>query len=130
MKPTSTTAVHVQDVSDGSEKHASSDEGSGSLASDNAALAALGYKQEFKRSFNAIEVFGLGFSIIGLFPSIAYVRLLPSRTTALSYLECSSVLVFAIPYGGPVAMVWGVRTTYRSVGRSGTDFDSHPYIGS
>ncbi|KAI0360810.1 APC amino acid permease [Trametes cingulata] len=60
-----------------------------SVASDNAALAALGYKQEFKRAFNAIEVFGLGFSIIGLFPSIA------------------SVLVFAIPNGGPVALVWG-----------------------
>ena len=41
------------------------------VASDNAALAALGYKQEFKRSFTAIEVFGIGFSIIGLFPSIA-----------------------------------------------------------
>ena len=34
-------------------------------------LAGLGYKQEFKRSFNAVEVFGLGFSIIGLFPGIA-----------------------------------------------------------
>ena len=42
-----------------------------SLASDTAVLAALGYKQEFKRSFNAVEVFGLGFSIIGLFPGIA-----------------------------------------------------------
>ncbi|KAI0708122.1 APC amino acid permease [Cerioporus squamosus] len=61
----------------------------GSLASDEAALATLGYKQEFKRAFHPIEVFGLGFSIIGLFPSIA------------------SVLVFAIPYGGPVAIVWG-----------------------
>ena len=38
---------------------------------DEAALRACGYKQEFKRSFNPIEVFGLGFSIIGLFPSIA-----------------------------------------------------------
>ena len=34
-------------------------------------LAGLGYKQEFKRAFNPIEVFGIGFSIIGLFPSIA-----------------------------------------------------------
>ncbi|KAH9918712.1 APC amino acid permease [Epithele typhae] len=58
-------------------------------ASDNDALAALGYKQEFKRAFHPVEVFGLGFSIIGLFPSI------------------SSVLVFALPYGGPVALVWG-----------------------
>ena len=40
-------------------------------ASDDALLEVLGYKQEFKRSFNAVEVFGLGFSIIGLFPSIA-----------------------------------------------------------
>ena len=46
------------------------------VASDNAALAALGYKQEFKRSFHAIEVFGIGFSIIGLFPSIACVLLI------------------------------------------------------
>ncbi|KAI0674185.1 APC amino acid permease [Trametes maxima] len=58
-------------------------------ASDDAALAALGYKQEFKRAFKPIEVFGIGFSIIGLFPSI------------------SSVLVFALPNGGPVALVWG-----------------------
>ena len=41
------------------------------FASDNAALATLGYKQEFKRSFNAIEVFGLGFATIGLIPSIS-----------------------------------------------------------
>ncbi|KDQ60457.1 hypothetical protein JAAARDRAFT_32877 [Jaapia argillacea MUCL 33604] len=56
---------------------------------DEAVLAALGYKQEFKRAFTPLELFGVGFSIIGLLPSIAY------------------VLVYAIPYGGPVAMVWG-----------------------
>ncbi|KAI0635036.1 hypothetical protein C8Q77DRAFT_1156391 [Trametes polyzona] len=39
-----------------------------STARDNAFLAALGYKQEFKRAFTPIEVFALGFSIIGLFP--------------------------------------------------------------
>ncbi|PSR83466.1 hypothetical protein PHLCEN_2v5738 [Hermanssonia centrifuga] len=38
-------------------------------------LARLGYKQEFKRAFTPIEVFGIGFSIIGLLPSIAYVAL-------------------------------------------------------
>ncbi|TFY63534.1 hypothetical protein EVJ58_g3194 [Rhodofomes roseus] len=52
-------------------------------------LARLGYKQEFKRAFSPLQVFGLVFSIFGLFPSIA------------------SVLVYALPYGGPVAMVWG-----------------------
>ncbi|QRW03747.1 amino acid permease [Ceratobasidium sp. AG-Ba] len=52
-------------------------------------LASLGYKQEFKRAFTPFEVFGIAFSIIALLPSIA------------------SSLVYAIPYGGPVSMVWG-----------------------
>lgn len=52
-------------------------------------LASLGYKQEFKRAFKPIEVFGIAFSIIGLLPSIA------------------SVLFYALPTGGGPAMVWG-----------------------
>ncbi|KZS88841.1 amino acid transporter [Sistotremastrum niveocremeum HHB9708] len=56
---------------------------------DEALLATLGYKQEFKRAFTPLEVFGIAFSIIGLLPSIA------------------SVLFNAIPNGGPAAMVWG-----------------------
>ncbi|KAL0952585.1 hypothetical protein HGRIS_006841 [Hohenbuehelia grisea] len=52
-------------------------------------LAQLGYKQEFQRAFTPLEVFGIAFSIIGLLPSIA------------------SVLFYAIPNGGPAAMVWG-----------------------
>ncbi|TFK69788.1 amino acid transporter [Pluteus cervinus] len=52
-------------------------------------LAELGYKQEFKRAFTPLEVFGIAFSIIGLLPSIA------------------SVLFYAIPNGGGPAMVWG-----------------------
>ncbi|KDQ54539.1 hypothetical protein JAAARDRAFT_209261 [Jaapia argillacea MUCL 33604] len=58
-------------------------------AADEALLAALGYKQEFRRAFTPLEVFGIAFSIIGLMPSIA------------------SVLVYALPNGGPSAMVWG-----------------------
>ena len=34
-------------------------------------LADLGYKQEFKRAFRPIEVFGLAFSFIGIIPSSA-----------------------------------------------------------
>ncbi|KDQ54538.1 hypothetical protein JAAARDRAFT_135209 [Jaapia argillacea MUCL 33604] len=56
---------------------------------DEALLASLGYKQEFKRAFTPLEVFGIAFSIIGLLPSIA------------------SVLLYALPNGGPSAMVWG-----------------------
>jgi len=52
-------------------------------------LATLGYKQEFKRAFTPLEVFGIAFSIIGLMPSIA------------------SVLFYSIPNGGGPAMVWG-----------------------
>jgi amino acid transporter len=54
-----------------------------------ALLASLGYKQELRREFAPLEVFGIAFSIIGLLPSIA------------------SVLVYTLPNGGPVSMVWG-----------------------
>jgi hypothetical protein len=36
-------------------------------------LNRLGYKQELRRAFTPIEVFGLGFNVIGLFPSITFV---------------------------------------------------------
>ncbi|KAJ6631199.1 APC amino acid permease [Mycena sp. CBHHK59/15] len=62
------------------------------ISTDDEALAKLGYKQEFKRDFSPLELFGVGFSIIGVVPAIA------------------SVLVYAIPNGGPVAMVWGWAT--------------------
>ncbi|KAG9316271.1 amino acid/polyamine transporter I [Chiua virens] len=57
--------------------------------SDEAVLASLGYKQEFKRAFRPFEVFGVAFSIIGLLPSIA------------------SVLSSSVSNGGAVSMVWG-----------------------
>jgi amino acid permease len=50
--------------------------------------AKLGYKQELRRNFTMIEVFGIAFSIMGLLPSIA------------------STLAFSVP-AGPVGMVWG-----------------------
>ncbi|KAG1721623.1 amino acid/polyamine transporter I [Suillus paluster] len=56
---------------------------------DEAILAKLGYKQEFLREFTPLEVAGLAFSFTGLLPGIA------------------SVLFYAMPNGGPVAMVWG-----------------------
>ncbi|KAJ7888733.1 hypothetical protein B0H13DRAFT_1469261, partial [Mycena leptocephala] len=52
-------------------------------------LARLGYKQEFKRDFSRIELFGLFFTIDGAVQSIA------------------AALLFSIPYCGPVARVWG-----------------------
>lgn len=53
----------------------------------NVFAATLGYKQELRRSFTMIEVFGIAFSIIGLLPSIA------------------ATLAYTIP-AGPIGMVW------------------------
>ncbi|KAG2151574.1 amino acid/polyamine transporter I [Suillus bovinus] len=58
-------------------------------SADETTLAKLGYKQEFRREFTLLEVSGLAFSYVGVVPSIA------------------SVLFYAIPDGGPFAMVWG-----------------------
>jgi hypothetical protein len=41
------------------------------LSDDEAALAALGYKQEFKREFSAWTTFAVSFAVMGLLPSIA-----------------------------------------------------------
>ncbi|KAG8748121.1 GABA-specific high-affinity permease [Ceratobasidium sp. 414] len=60
-------------------------------------LASLGYKQEFKRAFTPFEVFGVAFSIIALLPSSH-----PNPASSIA-----SSLVYAIPYGGPVSMIWG-----------------------
>lgn len=42
-------------------------------ARDQDALASLGYKQEFKREFTMVELFGFGFSISSVVPSAACV---------------------------------------------------------
>lgn len=56
---------------------------------DELALAALGYKQEFKREFSAWTTFAVSFAVMGLLPSIA---------TTMSY---------GIGYAGPAANTWG-----------------------
>jgi hypothetical protein len=51
-------------------------------------LSRCSYKQELRRNFSMIEVFGIAFAIMGLLPSIA------------------STLSFSIP-AGPVGLTWG-----------------------
>jgi len=41
------------------------------LSGDEAALAALGYKQEFKREFSVWTSFAVSFAVMGLLPSVA-----------------------------------------------------------
>ncbi|KAJ7696949.1 APC amino acid permease [Mycena rosella] len=56
-------------------------------------LASLGYKQELRREFTTLELFGFGFSVTAIVPSIA------------------SVLFYSLPNGGASAMVWGWATS-------------------
>ncbi|KAJ7153219.1 amino acid/polyamine transporter I [Mycena filopes] len=59
------------------------------VVDDKTLLASLGYKQELKRAFTPVELFGFGFSVSAIAPSVA------------------SVLVYSLPNGGPSAMIWG-----------------------
>ncbi|KAJ7635809.1 amino acid transporter [Mycena polygramma] len=56
-------------------------------------LGRLGYKQELKREFTTLEMFGFGFTISSIVPSTA------------------SVLFYSLPNDGPSAMVWGWATS-------------------
>ncbi|KAJ6618481.1 hypothetical protein B0H10DRAFT_1795194 [Mycena sp. CBHHK59/15] len=60
---------------------------------DTTVLASLGYKQEQKREFTTLEMFGFGFSIVAIVPSIA------------------SVLFNSTPSDGPSAM-WAVSSVF------------------
>ena len=59
------------------------------LSSDEAALVALGYKQEFKREFSLWTCFCVSFAVLGLLPSFA------------------STLTYGMGYAGTGGMVWG-----------------------
>jgi hypothetical protein len=59
------------------------------LSADEAALVALGYKQEFKREFSLWTTFCVSFAVLGLLPSFA------------------STLFFGMGYAGTGGMVWG-----------------------
>ncbi|EHL03464.1 putative Uncharacterized amino-acid permease [Glarea lozoyensis 74030] len=59
------------------------------LTADEAALVALGYKQEFKREFSLWTTFCVSFAVLGLLPSFA------------------STLYYGMGYAGPGGMVWG-----------------------
>ncbi|KAF2657637.1 amino acid transporter [Lophiostoma macrostomum CBS 122681] len=60
---------------------------------DAAVLAKMGYKQELRRNFTMIEVFGIAFSIMGLLPSIA------------------STLAYSLP-AGPAGLGWFVASGF------------------
>ena len=59
------------------------------LEEDAQKLAALGYKQEFKREFNSLSLFCFAFSMMGVLASV------------------SASINFPMSHGGPVSMVWG-----------------------
>ena len=59
------------------------------MDADEAALTALGYKQEFKREFSLWSTFCVSFAVLGLLPSFA------------------STLYYGMGYAGTGGMVWG-----------------------
>jgi amino acid transporter len=59
------------------------------MSADEAALAALGYKQEFKREFSGWTTFAVSFAVMGLLPSIG------------------TTMWYGIGYAGPAANTWG-----------------------
>jgi hypothetical protein len=59
------------------------------LSEDEAALNALGYKQEFKREFSLWTTFCVSFAVLGLLPSFA------------------STMYYGMGYAGTGGMVWG-----------------------
>ncbi|KAI1504873.1 amino acid transporter [Biscogniauxia marginata] len=59
------------------------------MSEDEAALAVLGYKQEFKREFSAWTTFAVSFAVMGLLPSIA------------------TTMWYGLGYAGPAANTWG-----------------------
>lgn len=59
------------------------------LSADEAALVALGYRQEFKREFSLWTSFCVSFAVLGLLPSVA------------------STLTYGMGYAGTGGMVWG-----------------------
>ena len=75
-----------------------------SYSEDDSNLARLGYKQEFKRAFTPLEVFGIAFNIIGLFPSIAYVSLTLAYTRSSVRIQINSSLVTAKRWLGGVGV--------------------------
>ena len=61
----------------------------GEINDDDATLAALGYRPEFKREFSLWTTFCVSFAVLGLLPSFA------------------STLFFGMGYAGTAGMVWG-----------------------
>ncbi|KAH8734362.1 amino acid/polyamine transporter I [Ilyonectria robusta] len=59
------------------------------LSADEQTLAALGYKQEFKREFSSWTTFAVSFAVMGLLPSIG------------------TTMWYGLGYAGPAANTWG-----------------------
>ena len=61
----------VRSITDGNRKERAQPDGENRSLTDEELLARLGYKQEFKRDFSHIELFGMAFSIVGVVQGIA-----------------------------------------------------------
>jgi len=78
-------------------------------------LASLGYKQELKRDFHWLELLGFSFSVISVASAITWAAPGFLQDFIANIDLVSSVLVYSIPNGGAVAMVWGVRAEHSRI---------------
>jgi hypothetical protein len=91
-------------------------ESSGSVR-DNTRLADLGYRPELKRDFSALETFGVAFSImyvttrhLSRFPPFYHSTSIGGTGSLLHrgvVPSIASTIIYNLPYGGPVSMIWG-----------------------
>jgi len=85
------------------EKFAGEPRTSVSLSPEDAELARLGYKQEFKREFSWISTFSFAFSISGLLATVQF-PLCP--VWSLTRGQVTTTFGFPLAAGGPPAVVW------------------------
>ncbi|ODQ65642.1 amino acid transporter [Nadsonia fulvescens var. elongata DSM 6958] len=84
-----TEKINISNTNDSPIGEFNGDSGETIRNTDELALQALGYKQEFKREFSLFSSFAVSFSVLGLLPSIA------------------TTLTYGVGYGGGPAMTWG-----------------------
>ena len=73
---------------------------------DDARLADLGYRPELRREFGAFQTFGVAFSIMYVL-SILPCNVGSELTSRGVVPSIASTIIYNLPYGGPVSMVWG-----------------------
>ena len=80
------------------------------LSADEAALAALGYRQEFRREFGPWSTFAVSFAVMGLLPSIA-----STMWYGIGYGACVLIFFFPLRSSPPSFLSWQASPCVRAL---------------